>query len=102
MANCPQHGPTILRNGEPFCIPCAAQAKQQGIDQAPTTQETQTARKSLPSSLPAVAGLTFQEHVSKAVEFLQKAPMPGNMAQFKLVNNAVKSLTKAITPTEEN
>ena len=65
----------------------------------------QTALKSPPKALPALpaaTGLTFDEHIRKAVEFIRKAPMPGNMAQFKLINNAVKSLTKAITPTEEN
>ncbi len=101
MAQCPQHGPTILRNGEPFCIPCAAQAKQQGIDQAPTIQEPPAARKSLLSSLPVVVGMTFQEHISKAIEFIQKAPMPGDMGQFRAVALAVKQLTKAVTPKQE-
>lgn len=101
MANCPQHGPVILRNGEPFCIPCAAQAKQQDAGLAQPTQELQTARKSLPSSLPVVVGMTFQEHISKAIEFIQKAPMPGDMGQFRAVALAVKQLTKAVTPKEE-
>jgi hypothetical protein len=45
--------------------------------------------------------MTFQEHISKAIEFIQKAPMPGDMGQFRAVALAIKQLTKAVTPKEE-
>lgn len=124
---CNKHGAIFYRGSEPWCPACDQEAQKaargevevvpvedpgsealEAINKAAaagTLPIPQTPSKSSPKALPTlpvVAGLSFEEHVSKAVEFLQKAPMPGNMAQFKLVNNAVKSLTKAITPPEEN
>lgn len=120
---CPKHGCTrITEDGLPVCLVCMkeealAKAVPVGVvtiedpgeaaalSWGKTPTDSPTAPRIAPQApskaLPAVAGLSFDEHILKAVEFLQKAPMPGNMAQFKLVANAVKSLQKAVTPKQE-
>lgn len=120
---CPKHGCIrITEDGVPVCLVCMkeealakavpvgvvtvedpgeAAALAWGKSSAGGIKEAVAPPQAPSKALPVVAGLTFDEHILKAVEFLQKAPMPGNMAQFKLVASAVKSLQKAVTPKQE-
>lgn len=123
---CSKHGAIFYRGSEPWCPACDQEAQKvargeveavpvedpgsealEAINKAAaagTLPIPQTPSKSSPKALPVlpiVAGLSFEEHIQKAIEFIQKAPMPGDMGQFRAVALAVKQLTKAATSKNE-
>lgn len=112
--HCPIHNCSkITEDGRPVCLKCMADSakavavpagvvtiEDPGVEGLASLKPVKSAPT--PPQVPvAVPGLTFDEHVARAIDFLQRAPMPGNMAQFKAVASAVKQLQKAITPTQE-
>lgn len=115
---CATHGPKISINGVSQCLKCMsleakANARPAGVvtvedpgdeamarinklppreqsDQVPVAKPVVAAPK-----LSAGASVPFDAYIDQAIEYLRKAPMPGDLKQFKAVQKAIQQLEKA-------
>lgn len=49
-------------------------------------------QKVVPQSTPVTQNVTFEHEIKRAIDLLQKLPMPKDIKQFKAINRAVKTL----------